>query len=58
MHAKHDPDHWRAKAAEVRDLAAQKGDEETRSRLFWIAECYDELAERVSAAVGVRCAND
>lgn len=42
-------DYWRARAAEVRELAAQIDDDEAKEQLLWIAERYDELARRALA---------
>jgi hypothetical protein len=42
----HDPNHWRTRAKESRDLADQIADPESRRRMLGIAEEYEKLAER------------
>jgi hypothetical protein len=41
-----DPEHWRKRAREVRDLAAQVGLRSAKERLLDAAAGYDRLAER------------
>ena len=41
-----DPEHWRARAKETRDLAAQEADKITKEMILQIAAEYDRLAER------------
>ena len=46
-----DPEHWRARAEEVRVLAEQMKDETTRQTMLGIARDYEKLAVR--AAIGL-----
>jgi hypothetical protein len=44
-----DPEHWRKRAEEARDLANQMNDETSKQTMLNIAADYDRLAERVEA---------
>jgi hypothetical protein len=41
-----DPKHWRDRAAEMRSLAAQTADGDSKRAMVRIAEDYDTLAQR------------
>jgi len=41
-----DPEHWRQRAAETRELAKQEQDPISRAMILQIAEDYESLAER------------
>jgi hypothetical protein len=43
---KHDPQHWRERAAEARAVAEKMTDEVGRQAMVEIAEKYEKLAER------------
>jgi hypothetical protein len=41
-----DPQHWRARAEEMRTLADQMSDEASRQMMLRVASDYERLAER------------
>ena len=41
-----DPEHWRARAREMRALATLAQDEEARAAMLGVAEQYEQLARR------------
>lgn len=45
-HFVNDPDHWRRRADEMRALAADMTDAETRQTMLRLAKDYDRLAKR------------
>jgi hypothetical protein len=45
-HFVNEPDHWRARAEEMRMLANQMNDGESRDAMLRIAEDYERLAKR------------
>ena len=47
-----DPQHWRDRAAEVRELAADMPDDVSKQMMLRIAEDYDRLALRADLRVG------
>jgi hypothetical protein len=49
MAEKFDADHWRQRAKEARDLAAQMDDEDARRTMLRIAHDYDRIADRAEA---------
>jgi hypothetical protein len=52
-----DPKHWRARAGEARQVAAEMPDEASKQMMLGVAADYDRLAERAelrrAASVGV-----
>ena len=49
-----DPEHWRARAEESRNLANQMKDSESKDAMLRIAEDYERLAKRAERrAAGV-----
>ena len=42
-----DPEHWRQRAAEARELAKQEHDPVSRAMILQMAEEYERLAERI-----------
>ena len=49
-----DPEHWRARAEEMRTLAEDVTDEESRKTMLRIAQDYERLAERAVERSGGR----
>ena len=45
-HFINEPDHWRARAKEARNLANQMDDSESKDAMLRIAEDYERLAKR------------
>jgi hypothetical protein len=45
----HDPEHWRSRAEEARNIADQMADTHARDTMLGIAAGYDRLAERAAA---------
>jgi hypothetical protein len=46
-----DPNHWRSRAQEARDLAEKIADHESKLRMLHIADEYDKLAKRAEMRV-------
>jgi len=51
-HFVNDPDHWRQRAEEMRNLAASILDLEARATLLKIADDYEKLAKRAAQRAG------
>jgi len=51
-HTLDDPKHWRDRAEEVRTLAEQMSDPETRRIMRGIADDYEKLAKRAEQRKG------
>lgn len=49
-----DPEHWRDRAAQVRALADQIGNEKAQAALFQIAAEYMHLAERAEERMAAK----
>jgi predicted Rossmann-fold nucleotide-binding protein len=43
-----DPEHWRKRAAEARELAAKMTDHVGKENMMAVAESYDRIAERAA----------
>ena len=57
-HILDDPQHWLDRAEEMRRLAEEMGDPETRRMMISVAEGYDKLARRAQErATGVHISN-
>ena len=55
-HFINEPDHWRARAEEARNLAHQMNDPESKDAMLRIADDYDRLAAHARARMKVRAA--
>jgi hypothetical protein len=47
-----DPEHWRARAREMRALAGLAHDEEARAAMLKVADDYEDLARRAERRIG------
>jgi len=47
-----DPEHWRARAREMRALAGLAHDEEARAAMLKVADDYENLARRAERRTG------
>jgi hypothetical protein len=52
-----DPEHWRERAKDMRALADQVSDLQTKSVMMRIADDYDRLATRAAARAAGRLPN-
>ena len=56
-HFINEPDHWRARAEEARNLANQMNDPESKDAMLRIADDYERLANRAENRAGGRLPN-
>jgi hypothetical protein len=56
-HFINEPDHWRARAEEARNLASQMNDSESKDAMLRIAQDYERLAKRAEHRAAGRLPN-